>query len=226
MMKKIPWIIGYLMILVGDLVTIDWSEDAWRMIFKPLLIPVLVIFFLVSTKKFPSPLKKWILLALIFSWAGDVLLNFEKRDPIFFLLGLSAFLLAHIFYILFFHFVRVRASVSGKGWLLVAVVIYYAVLINLLAPHLGGIKVPVEVYGVVISFMFMLALHMLFISNKSAGRIMALGAALFVTSDTLLAINKFLQPFYGAPYFVMISYALAQWLIVAGAVEYIEGEKI
>ena len=39
-------------------------------------------------------------LAIFFSLAGDVLLMFEAGDPKFFMMGLAAFLIAHIFYIL------------------------------------------------------------------------------------------------------------------------------
>ena len=46
-------------------------------------------------------LKKWILLALLFSWVGDILLMFESERINFFLFGLLAFLIAHVFYIVF-----------------------------------------------------------------------------------------------------------------------------
>jgi uncharacterized membrane protein YhhN len=150
---------------------------------------------------------------------------FEPKDKIFFLLGLSSFLLAHIFYIVFFHVVRVGEKIKGNPWLLLVVVIYYAVLINLLSPYLADMKIPVLVYGIVISFMFMLAMHMLFIKNKTAGKWMMLGALLFVVSDSVLAINKFYQSFEEAGIIIMLTYGLAQLFIVQGAVKYIRGAK-
>jgi uncharacterized membrane protein YhhN len=192
---------------------------------KPLLVPVLIGYFISQTNKITNRLKKWILPALFFSWAGDVLLMFEPKDTIFFLLGLSSFLLAHIFYILFFHFARLREKVKGNPLLLIVVVIYYAALITLLSPYLGDMTIPVLVYGIVISFMFMLAMHMLFIRNKSAGKWMMFGALLFVISDSVLAINKFYQSFGGAGILIMLTYGLAQLFIVEGAVKYIRGTK-
>jgi uncharacterized membrane protein YhhN len=225
-MKRFFWLILFFLAVAGDMVTLQWQDDVWRTIFKPLLIPLLLIYFLYSTKAVPSPLKKWIVFALLFSWAGDVLLIFEGRDSIFFLLGLSAFLLAHIFYIIFFHFLRIRDGIPGKAWLLIAVVIYYGALISILSPHLGAMKLPVRIYGVVISFMLMLALHMLFIKNKRAGWLLAAGAVLFVASDSMLAINKFMVPFDGAAVLIMLSYAFAQFCIVQGATNYIaEADK-
>ena len=146
---------------------------------------------------------------------------FEGENEIFFLLGLSSFLIAHIFYIIFFHKVRVKENVKGNPWLLVLVVIYYAALISLLSPYLADMKIPVLVYGVVISFMFMLAMHMLFIKNKPTGQWMMIGALLFVISDSILAINQFYQPFEAAGVLIILTYGLAQFFIVEGAGRYI-----
>ena len=164
------------------------------------------------------------MLALFFSWSGDILLMFVSRNELFFLLGLGSFLLAHIFYIIFFHQVRVREGVKGNPWLLVIVVIYYGALISWLSPYLGDMKIPVRIYGIVISFMFMLAMHMLVIKNKQAGKWMTGGALLFVISDSVLAINKFYTAFEGAGIIIMLSYGLAQLFIVKGAIDYINAE--
>ena len=146
---------------------------------------------------------------------------FQQKDKLFFLLGLSAFLVAHIFYIVFFHRVRIKENVKGNPWLLLIVVIYYAALITFLSPYLGDMKLPVRIYGIVISFMFMLAMHMLFIKNKIAGKWMMAGALLFVISDSVLAINKFYQSFEIAGVVIMLTYGLAQLFIVEGAIRYI-----
>ncbi len=82
-------------------------------------------------------------------------------------------------------------------------------------------KLPVRIYAVVISFMLMLAMHMLFIKNKKAGLLMMSGALLFVVSDSLLAINKFYSSFQMAGIFVMTTYGLAQLIIIEGAIRYI-----
>jgi uncharacterized membrane protein YhhN len=62
---------------------------------------------------------------------------------------------------------------------------------------------------------------MLFINEKKPGRWMFTGALLFVISDSVLAVNKFYQPFALAPVLIMITYGLAQLLITQGAIEYI-----
>jgi uncharacterized membrane protein YhhN len=220
-MKKSFWLILFLAVLVANLAARQFNNGELEYYFKPLLIPLLVSYFISQTNIIVTGLNKWILLALFFSWAGDVLLMFEPKDKIFFLLGLSSFLIAHIFYIVFFHFVRVREKIKGNPWFLVVVVIYYAVLINFLSPYLADMKIPVLVYGIVISVMLMMAMHMLFIKNKPAGKWMMIGALMFVMSDSILAINKFYQSFETAGILIMLTYGLAQLFIVEGASRYI-----
>ena len=207
--------------LIGDLTGILLQHKGLQYIFKPLIIPVLFGYFDAQSVSITKGLHKWITAALLFSLLGDTLLMFDEKNAIFFLLGLSAFLLAHIFYIIFFHQVRIKESVKGNPWLLVVVVIYYVALISLLSPYLSAMRVPVLIYGIVISFMFMLAMHMLFIKNKSAGIWMMTGALLFVISDSILAINKFYQPFEVAGVLIMLTYGLAQLFIVEGASRYL-----
>lgn len=219
-MKKYSWLILFTVILAVYLVGIEWPSMTIQYICKPLLMPVLAGWFLFSLNENKNDLKRWVILALLFSWAGDVLLLFQASDKLFFMLGLASFLLAHIFYIIFFHSIRVREGIKGNPWLLVIVVIYYGALIGLLSPYLADLTWPVRVYGIVISFMFMLAMHMLFIRDKKAGRLMMIGALLFVLSDSSLAINKFYQPFVGADIVIIVTYALAQCLIIKGAIDY------
>jgi uncharacterized membrane protein YhhN len=220
-MKKNIWIFLFVIFLIADLVGIQLQNKELQFFSKPLIIPSLIGYFYSQIQIISKGISRWVLIALLFSFAGDVLLMFDEKDSIFFLLGLSSFLLAHIFYILFFHQVRVKEKIKSNHWLLVAVVVYYAALISLLSAHLGDMKIPVLVYGIVISFMFMLAMHMLFIKNISAGKWMMFGALLFMISDSVLAINKFYQSFEGAGILIMLTYGLAQLFIVLGAVKYI-----
>ena len=220
-MRKKYRIIVFFVILLADLIAVQLNYKIAEWVFKPLIVIWLLSYFILQTRHEKNDLKKWIIIALLFSWLGDVLLMLQGDNSIFFLLGLSAFLLAHVFYILFFHFVRVRENVKSRWYLLLIVVIYYALLISILSPWLGEMKLPVRIYGIVISFMFMLAMHMLFSKNKNAGLWMMAGALLFVISDSVLAINKFYQSFEMAGIVVMITYGLAQFFITEGAVRYI-----
>ncbi len=220
-MKKNYWIIAYAVVFAVHLAGIYRSNEMLQVFSKPLLVILLIVYFLSQTRIWNDTLKKWIPAALFFSWVGDVLLMFQGENQLFFLLGLSSFLLAHIFYIVFFHNIRIRENIKSSWLLLFIVVVYYAVLITLLSPYLGTMKLPVRVYGIFISFMFLLAMYMLFIKNKPAGRLMMTGALFFVISDSILAINKFYQSFEPAGIIIMLTYGLAQLFITEGAIKYI-----
>lgn len=220
-MKKQYWHIFFFIILIADLIAVQLNYKIAEYIFKPLIIIWLLAYFILQLRAVRSNLKKWIIAALLFSWLGDVLLMLQDDNSFFFLLGLSAFLVAHVFYILFFHFIRMKENVKSRWWLLLIVALYYLILISFLSPHLGDMKLPVRIYAIVISFMFMLAMHMSFIKYKNAGRWMTLGALLFVISDSILAINKFYQSFEIAGIVVMLTYGLAQLFITEAATRYI-----
>ena len=114
--------------------------------------------------------------------------------------------------------------VKSRWYLLLIVALYYAIVVAILSPYLGDMKLPVRIYAVVISFMFLLAMHMLFIKNKTTGLWMMAGALLFVVSDSFLSFNKFYQPFEMAGLFVMSTYGLAQLFLTEGAIRYISSD--
>ncbi len=223
-MKKTIWIILFLAVLLANLVAVYLNNQTLRFISKPLLMPILTFYLLAQTKSVRSHLKTWIVLALFFSWLGDVLLMFEEQKSVFFLYGLLCFLIAQVFYIIFFHNIRMKEYIRGNALFLLLVVVYYGILISVLSPYLGNMTLPVRIYGVVLSFMLMLAMHIILGKNKKAGLWMLLGAILFVTSDSLLAFNKFLSPFAYAGIIIMVTYGLAQLFITEGATVYINTE--
>jgi uncharacterized membrane protein YhhN len=188
---------------------------------KPLIMPVLIFYLLSQTSPDKPALRNWVIAALIYSCAGDILLLFQEKQAIYFLLGLSSFLLAHIFYIVFFQRVKKTEAVPTTFWFGLIVLAYYAVLMWRLTPWLGDMKIPVWVYGIVISYMFFLARHMYNIRNKPAGTLMMSGAFLFILSDSLLAIDKFYVPIASAGIWVMLTYGAAQFFITEGAIKYL-----
>lgn len=223
-MNKKYWIILFTVILVANLVSVHFNYKLAEYVFKPLIVIYLLAYFTLQTRVVKSNLKKWVIGALLFSWLGDMFLMLQEDKSIFFLLGLSSFLVAHLFYILFFHFIRLNENIKSRWQMMLIVVTYYMGMIIFLSPYLGDMKLPVRIYAIVISFMFMLAMHMLFIRNKMAGRWMMLGSFLFVISDSILAINKFYQSFQTAGVVIMLAYGLAQFFIIEGAIRYVNPE--
>lgn len=196
------------------------QNEAILLICKPLLVTSLLFHFIAATKNHPSTLKIYIIAALVFSIAGDTLLMFVNQNERFFLLGLSAFLLAHIFYIICFHKIKTKEQVAGKWQWSIIVLIYYFFIISFLMPHLGGMKIPVLVYGLVISFMLFTAMLLYDLNDNKTARYLLTGALLFVISDSVLAINKFYRPLAFSGWMIMTTYVLAQWMLVRGLVLY------
>ncbi|MES1214662.1 MAG: lysoplasmalogenase [Bacteroidota bacterium] len=220
-MRNLYFVIAFLVVLVVHIAGIYIGDDSIELFTKPLLVVLLIGYFFWSTKSVSSGLKIWMAGALILSLTGDVLLMFVSSNAAFFLAGLAAFLTAHLFYIFFFHAIRIHEKIKGKLFLLLLVFIYYVGLMSILTPWLGSYKLPVRIYSVVICFMLMLSMHMLYIKNKKAGWKMFAGALLFVISDSVLAVNKFYISFIEADIIIMFTYGIAQLLIVQGAIEYI-----
>ena len=218
MKNQAAWL-AFLLVVLGDLAGIYLDHEMLRFVFKPLIVPAVGWLFLNSSvreRSYRTPL----LIALFFSWLGDILLMFDAANEIYFLLGLSAFLVAHLFYIGLFHRIRTKMAVPWKPWLFLPVVAYYIFLILLVSPYLGDKEWPVRVYGMVISFMLLLALHLVGRKTGRAGSLICAGAFLFVISDSVLAINKFYMTFAGAGLLVMATYAAGQVLIAVGVARF------
>lgn len=199
----------YLLILLYNLENIAWY-------LKGLLIPILwlAVYF---SEDFPS--KKILLGALLFSWIGDVILLFANISEIYFILGLVAFLLSHVIYIILFNKQNKPDIPKNKGIFfigLIAIVIYLAAMLTVLLPKLGDLQLPVIVYALTISTMLLYAFSGYLIWKKPANNYIFIGAIVFVLSDSILAMDKFYEPIYKNSFFIMLTYLMAQYLIVIG----------
>jgi len=212
------WVLLYALALTGDLVGISAGLQSLHFYCKPLLMPLLIWGLISNKKKLQN--RPWILIAagLLLSWAGDLFLLFENKNPAFFIGGLASFLLAHICYIAYY--IKCGASLTTalktrKIWLGLAV-LYSVGLVVLLLPKLGALLVPVIAYAAVLTMMLISSIAAIPAVTAKASGLFVAGATAFVISDSALAINKFYQPFSLAAVLIMITYGLAQWLITRG----------
>ena len=212
--------VAYVVIALAEIYSRYADNTMLHLVAKPLLIIVLLAYFYVSLQGRSDKITKLITWGLIFSWLGDVLLMFENpAQPLFFMGGLGAFLTTHVLYILAFKAVVKDHSKSIFKTRLIAIVpfiviggvFYYA-----LFPNLAELKIPVFVYTTVIITMVIFALNRIGQVNMASFRLVYYGAIIFMMSDLLLAINKFLEPFDYAGVYIMGTYILAQGLIVGG----------
>lgn len=189
-----------------------YLDDATFFIKPLLLIPLMIA-------AFRSPLffnKKWLFYALTFSWLGDILLLFVFKESLFFILGLVAFLIAHIFYVILFlkELKKTNRTFHVKQPGLTLIALYIISFYAFLGPGLGEMKIPVIVYALVIGFMLYVAYLLHPRWTKPSNIFLLTGALSFVISDSLLAVNKFYAPFPNAGFFIMVTYLYAQGAMV------------
>lgn len=190
-----------LLILVMGLYYIFFTS---AMIFK--LLPMWLIMLYAYQQR--SQLKDrylWITLCgLFFCMLGDYSLQW-------FVIGLSSFLIGHLFYVAAF---CTRWSFSWPRALsLIPIAAYAIVMATQLLPALqergdDALIIPVTAYLIVISCMGWLAVM--------TGNVRAIiGAFLFIASDSILAWNMFVEDVMHSKILIMSTYYAAQFLIAS-----------
>lgn len=218
------------LVLVLAVAVVDWIAVAkgWRKVeltAKPLTLVVLFLLFLISilVMNRPIPLPIYFFGAgLLFSLAGDILLMFSQR---WFLPGLVAFLLAQLAYIVGFNIpLPDVAPLWSIGLSLVVALTAARLLRRIIAGvvqmGLRRMVIPVAVYGMVITIMLVSAV--LTIYREDWGTLPAglasLGAALFFTSDVILAWNKYVAPIKNGRLANMICYHVGQIVLTVAVI--------
>ena len=193
--------------------TVASQVCGWQELFqmaKPLAMLALMYVGWATTQLQP-PVQKWLVRALGLSWVGDVLLLY----PSMFLPGLLAFLAAHVCYILMLS--------KDAPWLhsrrALAVFMSMAALVFVVLDQNGlptDLRVPVAAYVLVIATMAAQAWGRAKHLGTPGSRLLAWGSVLFMLSDSLLALDKFVSPLPIAGLWVLASYYLAQGFMVQG----------
>lgn len=212
------WLWAFALAAAANLLGQVLRHDALVLFSKPLLMPLLAAWFWQATAGTGGWLRKAVLAALLFSTLGDVLLIFEGGN--FFLFGLGAFLVAHLFYMSgFFASTSLSAGFLREEpiWVL-PFVAYLAGLLGLLWPGIPtAMRGPVAVYACVITGMALSVLNLKNTAEPQVWRWAMAGAVFFVLSDSLIAVEKFGHPFVGSRVAVMLTYIVGQYLLVRGS---------
>lgn len=160
-----------------------------------------------------TPYGRTVLLALALSWVGDVALV-PKGVRSAFLVGLLAFLLAHVAYVVAF----VLRPWSGTWGLAALPAVAAAALLawRWLSPHVeAGLRVPVAAYVTVISAMVVTALAA---TGGTGDARLGAGAVAFYLSDLAVARERFVAATPWNPTWGLPLYYGAQLLLAASVV--------
>lgn len=206
-MNKIIPLIAFVLFSLIDFFGIYLEKQLMVNFAKPMLMITLFWYYYSNTKQ----LNKYFVLGLFFSFLGDLLLL--GTGEVYFIFGLLFFLIAHVFYIIMV--LRLIPARKPKDFIMAGVpfLLLFLVLMNVLFAGLGSMKIPVIIYAMTISFFGIVSLLLYLQSKTKISLLLLVGVLIFISSDTILALNLFYktQSFY--PLLIMMTYVLAQYLI-------------
>jgi uncharacterized membrane protein YhhN len=205
----------------------DWVAVAkgWRKIeiFAKPLTMVLLFGYLALSGGFGATPLICFGLGVLFSLAGDVFLLFASTR--WFLLGLVAFLLAQVAYIIG---LNIPLGEPSSLWAFGIGIVLAMTTGRILRRVLAGVREkgqprlvpPIVIYGTVITLMVLSAILTIYRVDwkTSAAGLVSLGAILFYSSDMILAWNKSVKPIKNGRLMNMIAYHLGQIALIAGVV--------
>lgn len=214
-------LLPYLFIALLNLIACALGQSDIQMFTKPLLMPALAFYFYQSVPV--TPLNRFVMAAMLFSFLGDTLLMFSDYSSLFFTIGLATFLLAHLVYII----INMNAvEEAGKGfrlqWQDIPFILFGLIIFSIVKKDLGDMYFPALGYTVIICIMTMTARKRWKRTGMSSFWLVMSGAIFFLVSDSMLAINKFMEPIPQADLLVMSTYLIAQFLIIRGLIVFIK----
>ena len=214
-----PWLWISLLCMLADWLATGFQWKAVRNVTKPAALILLIVWFsTVSGWRGPTV---WFGLGLVFSLLGDIFLLQPERGFIF---GLAAFLAGHLCYILGFNTRPVQ--LNSLFFLPLAVTALAGILVGryILRGLKRGkthsrMKTPLLMYMLVIGMMVISALACFFRPTWpwAAAALSSLGAISFMTSDSILASDRFVRQRWWAGVTIMVTYHLGQVMIISGA---------
>jgi len=225
----------YLIFSILNIYAEQQQMETLVLITKPCLLTLLSLWFYLQLRPLRTCDVRFILAGLIFSIGGDVLLMLVGNGPKnedFFLFGLFSFLIAQVCYLIgFISFPGAKnGAIAQKPWQAWPFILYLFAIMGILWTSLpSSMRLPVGVYSLAIVSMTTAAYNLRPLLQKEIFIGLLAGVLLFVLSDSMIAINKFMGQTIRIPYpriLIMATYLLGQYLIARGVVRAKEKSKI
>ena len=220
--KHVTFSIVLLILIIGYLLVEYYAVNSLLHFSKPLVI-IALISYLISKTSVRGRFHKRILGGLFFAAIGDILLTFTTSlGEQYFNYGFICFMLCNVFFISAFYLDFKSAPELDKKGARFAIIIcgiLSTCFFFYLRPHLGLMRVPILAYTLIISLMVMMSAFRHLRVNQISFKLILAGAILFMLSDALFALNRFV---WNAPYVGLLitgSYFIAQYLVTLGTVE-------
>jgi uncharacterized membrane protein YhhN len=179
--------------------------------FKPLT-TILILLMAFSAPN--SRYKFWVVIGFVFALMGDIFLMLPSDQ---FIAGLICFLITHICYISAF----LSDSKFGhplRPYISLAIVVF--LIFTSLSHNIeSAMRIPVAIYTAALCFMTSQAIARNSQHHSKSSLLAAIGAVLFLISDTLLAYDRFVFVFRFSDAMILSTYYAAQYLIALSANE-------
>jgi uncharacterized membrane protein YhhN len=190
------------------LLALVFRKERIRRISKVCLLPLLLTFYFIRAERLLPAL----IPAGILGWLGDIFLIRIRNDR-YFKLGLAAFLLGHLCYILTILSLTEDFNIPVLGVSVAAAIPLGILVLRWIKPE-GAMRVPTIIYGIIIQAMSLCALQFMLYRQDALGIAVFTGSLFFLFSDSVLAYFTFrTTPRYGH-ILVMLSYSIAQASII------------
>jgi uncharacterized membrane protein YhhN len=152
----------------------------------------------------------------VLSLAGDVFLMLPDGDvgpADTFTLGLGSFLLGHVAFVVGF-----LARGVASLWVVVALALTLPILVVVGGPVIRGARTRARELGVAVTVYMLVLVVMLDVAWWSGVAAAMVGALLFVVSDGMIGWSRFVKAFRHQDVAIMVTYHLAQALLVISLV--------
>lgn len=204
----------FLLIFIMHMIFTKNENNKGRCYTKPFLMPLLAIFYMLSA----TQINRLIVIALVFGFIGDVFLMWPERKNNF-MFGLGAFLIGHICYVVLFK-QSIPYIKDIPLWFYLITIVYVmgaTIVMKKLINYLGDMKIPTFIYMMIILLMSFTSLARIWFMDMNISFLLPfIGSLFFLCSDSMLAFNTFKGKFKNGNVYIMLTYVLAQALIVGG----------
>ena len=183
-------------------------DSSLKMVFKLLPMILLIALAFLTKVQVKSPYYWLISIGLIFCAVGDYTLQW-------FIIGLSFFLVGHIFYIFAF---RSTNQQNTPMYVKIVLALYGAVMMFWIAGSL--LKKGDTVLAIAVTAYIFVILTMGWTSFRTGSKFAVIGAILFIVSDSVLAINRFMVDVPASHILIMFTYYGAQFFLMLSIIDY------
>ncbi|MCH6235432.1 lysoplasmalogenase family protein [Cognataquiflexum rubidum] len=182
-------------------------------LFNLMTVPILVLGLLLKFKKNPHPLMSLMIVASIFSFAGDLLMLLEIEESMFKTIGICTFIVAQTCYGLLYYFStqfteqNIKPSLV-KRWPELIALIVLGIYASVVLEYTNEFFLPGLLYSFFGVSTFILALNRRFFVSQRSFILVFIGAFLFILSASLTGFDMYATN--------KISYAVAILLYAGG----------